>query len=184
MPNQKFVYPKTKNLNQLPIEIQKVMITTASLYEITPDKMWIRCRKDEIVDARQTAILVIYENYGNAGDIRGYSLSKIGSFFNQHHTTIINSIKKAKDLLDVDSEFCEKYNEVNSIAKVKARKPKASAIISIMDELNLDNSHKALEFLEELLEIQKIEEAVQQFPEIPKNKELSTTPISKNQKTD
>ena len=168
MRKTKITYPKTTNIKQLPPEIQKVMIAVSNLYHITPDKLWHKTRKDEIVDARHIAVSVIYENYGNGGEIRGYSLGTIGSFFNRDHTTVLHSIQIAKDLCETDDKFNDNYNRVNESCKTIARRPRVAKFIEIIDQLSLENSLKAFEFIDQILELQKIEEATKLFPTIPK----------------
>jgi len=158
-------YPKTTNLQQLPDEIREIFIATTNVYQITPDKLWARTRKEEIVDARQTAMSLIYHNYGKGGDLRGYSLKKIGSFFNRDHTTILHSIQKAKDLCDTDDNFRNKYNEINATAKIMARRPRMSNIISIMDSLSIENALFAEKWLKDLLDAQTLN---QQTPDSTK----------------
>ena len=151
---QKVTRPKTTSLQQLPDEILEIFLATAKIYKITPDRLWEKTRKEEIVDARQTAISIIYHNYGNVGEFRGYTLKKIGSFFNRDHTTVLHSIETAQNLFDTDDNFRNKYNEINATIKIMARRPRMSQIITIMDALSVENAVFAEAWLRDLLDMQ------------------------------
>lgn len=152
-------YAKTTSLQQLPDEIREIFLATANVYRITPDKLWARTRKEEIVDARQIAISLIYHNYGNGGELRGYTLKKIGSFFNRDHTTVLHAITQVKNLCDTDENFRNKHRLISDTAKIMARRPRMSNIIGIMDALSIENALFAEKWLQDLLNMQTNNEA-------------------------
>lgn len=151
---QKVTRPKTTSLEQLPDEIREVFLAAANIYRITPHKLWQKTRKEEIVDARYIAISIIYENYGNYHDMRGYSLKKIGSFFNRHHTTVLHAFKQVKDLYETDENFRDKHDTIKETARIMLRRPRISTIINIVDSLTIENALFAEKWLRDLLDMQ------------------------------
>jgi chromosomal replication initiation ATPase DnaA len=97
--------PKTTSLDQLPDEIREIFIAASKVYKIAPEILWQKRGKQEIVDARHSAIAIIYENYGKYIETRGYTLNRIGGFFNRDHTTVLHSINTADDLLSYDTQL-------------------------------------------------------------------------------
>lgn len=153
-------YPKTISLQQLPEEVRLIIAMTADAYMLAPEKLWQRTRKEEIVDARQIAISIIFENYGGYENNKKYSLKKIGSFFNRDHTTIIHAIRKSKDLRETDVNFKSKYDSINESIKIIARRPRMSVIIAMWEQLTLDNALIAEKWLIDFLGLQKSNETL------------------------
>ncbi len=146
---------KTTSLEQLPEEIRDVFLCTARAHNIVPENLWQRTRKDEIVLARHMAISIIRQNYGSYGKGRGYTLKRIGGFFNRDHTSIIHSTRIAEDLCDTNPKFNEMHNEIRLAIMLMPKRPGMSNIINIFDKLSLDNSIHAEKWLRDLLESQK-----------------------------
>lgn len=157
MPTNKTPRPNAKpitSLYDLPDEIREVFLATANIYRITPDKLWARTRKREIVDARHIAISIIYDNYGSYGKGNGYTLDRIGDFFNRDHTTIIHALQNCRNMRLTNDGFRDKYQKIKDTARIMAKRPGISTIIAIMDALTVENANHAEKWLRDLLNAQ------------------------------
>lgn len=75
--------------------------------KISRENVISKSRKGEIVDARRIIIFIAKKN-------SKLSLNKIGKFVGgRDHATVLNSIKKHKQLYITDAEYTEKFNRVN-----------------------------------------------------------------------
>lgn len=157
-----------KNLDSLPDDVRNVMIATAFIFKVSAYDLAHPIRARYIVEARHVAMTIIYENYGNYGKWDGYSLKRIGGFFNRDHTTVIHAIRQCKNLCQTDDEFFQKYKSVYESAQLLGRRPSIPRMIGIFERLNRENALKACELMEEMLELQAISDAVDAMPVLPK----------------
>ncbi|MBX3045108.1 MAG: hypothetical protein KIT33_15085 [Candidatus Kapabacteria bacterium] len=66
------------------------------------DQIKSRSRKYDLVDARHITVYLL-RNY------TGLTLVEIGNMIKRHHTTVVNSIKKAKDYRKYNTKFKHKF---------------------------------------------------------------------------
>lgn len=88
-------------------------------YYITADKLTMKTRKREIVEARQTAMALVYHRFRNSKFI---SLQTIGANIgNKDHATVIHASKSVNNLCDTNKEYNEMFqrltNDFNEITK-------------------------------------------------------------------
>ena len=165
---------RIKNLDELPDDVRNVIIATSYTFRVSAYDLYSPIRQRNITDARHVAMTIIHENYGNYGKGDGYTLMRIGKFFNRDHTTVIHAIQCCKNMCQTDEAFFQKYKSVYESAQLLGRRPSVPKMIGIFERLNRENALKACEIMEEMLELQLITEATEQMPVIPKKRELLT----------
>ena len=146
--------PKTTSLDQLPNEVLEIFTATARVYKIVPEILWQKTRKQEIVDARHSAIAIIYDNYGKYIENRGYTLNRIGGFFNRDHTTVLHAIETAQNRCLTEDLFLQKYEAIQDAIHVIGCRPRLSKFINILDELTTENAIRAEKWLQDILLLQ------------------------------
>ena len=77
----------------------------AGAFNTSPKEVLANSRQQEMVFARHLYCYIRHRHHG-------ISPEQIGAELGRHRTTVLNSLKKAADLLQVDREFKKKYNEV------------------------------------------------------------------------
>ena len=85
----------------------RIIQVVAEVFDITPTAMKRHNRKDEIVMARQMAMVLVYE-FGN------YSLKEVGYLLGGFdHTTVIHARCTVRDMIETNDDlFMPKYKEV------------------------------------------------------------------------
>lgn len=167
-------FTKVKNLDSLPDDVRNVMIACAYTFHVSAYDLIAPIRQRNITDARHVAMTIIHENYGNYGHGDGYTLMRIGQFFNRDHTSVIHAIQQCKNMCQTDEEFFKKYKSVYDSAQLLGRRPSIPKMIGIFERLNRENALKACELMEEMLELQAISESVEVMPVLPtKRKQLT-----------
>lgn len=91
--------------NALPPDVRVVLTQSAELHGLEPFVLLMKCRKTHIKDCRFMAIKRLRQN--------GYTLKKIRSFFGYScHSTIINAVEQANNLIETDDNFRMTYLEL------------------------------------------------------------------------
>ena len=80
------------------------MRVVCQVYQITPDDIYSRIRKQHILYARHTFNYVCRKTLG-------MSLDSIGRIINRDHSTIIHSVRQTQDLIDYDRNFAKTYQQ-------------------------------------------------------------------------
>lgn len=69
-------------------------------------------QKRELVEARQIAMKIMRDNlYKNKFKTKKITFSKIASYFNKDHATVVHSIKVVENTLDINKIFKSKFFE-------------------------------------------------------------------------
>lgn len=68
-------------------------------YSVPSELRKVKSRKRELVIARQVSMYFVRRRCIHM------SLKEIGSFFDQHHTSVLNGIKAVEDQLSIDKRF-------------------------------------------------------------------------------
>lgn len=67
-----------------------------------------KSRLREVVDAKKIFCLVAFN------EVKGFKYVQVGKFLNMNHATIVHHVKSAKDLLNYDPYFKEKYKLIEN----------------------------------------------------------------------
>jgi len=97
---KEFLGSASRRLN--PASITSV---TADVFGVNKDALKGKKRKREILVPRQVAMFLIR-------DMTNLPLEEIGEYFDRDHSTVVNSIKRVKILLDQDASFKRQVEEV------------------------------------------------------------------------
>jgi len=81
-----------------PLTYKEIIERVIDLEGFTPDQVRLKCRKRELVFARQIAMYF-------SRKLTKVSLARTGSYFNQNHATVLHAIKTVNDLMDTDAEI-------------------------------------------------------------------------------
>ena len=104
---EKKLYPQQKRF--LNNEIERVIDIVGIYMCVPPEIILSKSREKEIVISRHIVISVIFNKYKSKMNL---SLKSIGRLFSKDHTTILNSVKAVRDLIDTDSNFKTVYNSI------------------------------------------------------------------------
>lgn len=148
---------KTRSLQDLPTEVKEILICASNTLYTGVADLWLNSRDREIVDARHIAITLIWENYGSHDNKKGYTLKRLGRFFNRHHSTIIIALRKSRNLIECDDIYRDKYQRVKNNAGIIQKRPDITRFIEIIELLNRKNAIEAEDYLLDLLNKQTIE---------------------------
>ena len=89
--------------------LKTIVEICAQEYGVTTGELIARNRKRNIVDARNTAFLIMKQKLGGIN-----TLTEIGNALGaRHHTTVISQVKQAENLL-LDDNFRYKYESIIS----------------------------------------------------------------------
>lgn len=126
---------------ELPIQTKSDMVlikirdTVSQYYKIPPEKIFRKCRKREVVVARQCM-------HSLARRFTNFSLEKIGEVFHNgrpmDHTSVRHSVQLIKDLCDTDPELRRQYDELISLMHGQ----KLNALKSEMDPVKSSRRSK------------------------------------------
>jgi len=94
---------KIKTRNQ---KINAIIASVIDVYNISHQKLILRTRKREIVEARQIASYLIKNSVN-------ISLNDVGSLLGGFgHSNVLHSIKTVENLLQTDKQFKYRYNQI------------------------------------------------------------------------
>jgi hypothetical protein len=144
---------KTTSLDQLPLEAKDVFVRASTMLRCSPEDLWTKSRKREVVDARHISMMLIWEFYGSYGSAKGLTLKTVASFYNRHHASLIHAIEKTQNLLKTNPNYSEKYYRVKSSIKLR---PNIGKIIGLMELLTVENAIEAEEYIIDLMNQQTI----------------------------
>lgn len=97
--------PKMDNVDIL----EGVTKIVCEYFELEIEQVKAKGRKRENLRARQIISYIIRQDYE-----REISLMMLGAFFNQDHTTQINSVRTVQNYIDTDLEFRVIINEIST----------------------------------------------------------------------
>tara|TARA_R110002167_G_scaffold366154_1_gene593280 strand:- start:7189 stop:7662 length:474 start_codon:yes stop_codon:yes gene_type:complete len=96
---------KESNMNEnMHCVVESICLTT----QISKSELMSRKRYRYLVDAKRMCYSAIREIYG-------YPYTIIGGFFRMDHANIIHHLKAHKNLLEWDSSYSEKYNNLLTV---------------------------------------------------------------------
>jgi len=143
--------PKTTSLDQLPDNVRFIVIATANVFRCSTSDLWASTRERYISDARHIAMTIIHENYGSYGRGAGYTLKRIGAFFNRHHSSVMHGIEETNILIKNDEALFQKYKEVYSSAMILERRPSVANIANMYEDLTYENAIRVTKYMKHLL---------------------------------
>lgn len=85
--------------------IDRVERAVCYVYKLTPESLHEKTRKREIKNARQMVQYILRTYYN-------IQLIRISAFYNQDHSTVINSCNQVKNYLDTEEETREKLSAI------------------------------------------------------------------------
>lgn len=103
---QRIVRKAVKCAEVKPITIEDIIAKVCSHYNIEESTIHVKCRKREVVQARQMAMYLAKKHTEN-------SLSKIGKMIgNKDHATVLHACKIIKDQIEVDKALKAEIEEI------------------------------------------------------------------------
>lgn len=78
---------------------------TADSFSVNPEALKGKKRKREILIPRQVAMFLIR-------DLTDLPLEEVGEFFGRDHSTVVNAIKRVKSMMEQDSSFKRKVEDI------------------------------------------------------------------------
>jgi chromosomal replication initiator protein len=95
--------------SDLNLSMEDILRTTASQFEIDPQELVSKGRRQELVIPRQVAMFLIR-------DMTTHSFPEIGQYFSgRDHSTIMYAVQKVKEQVERDSELAEKVREIKGL---------------------------------------------------------------------
>lgn len=125
-----FLEQAVNHINSLPNNVRSIMDMVASVFGITPYMLVSPRKKNEIIMARHAMNYIMAQVYSPKYSLK--SIAGITKLDSKDHTTIIHSVKTAKNLMDTDPHFKMKMvsciHEVEMIINKLPRCPKHIAL--------------------------------------------------------
>ena len=92
------------------LNYKEIIEKVIELEGFTPEELKMKCRKRELVFARQIAMFFCRK-------LTTVSLALTGSYFGRDHATVLHAVKTINNLIDTDREIRERVERYENILK-------------------------------------------------------------------
>ena len=127
MPNQRtspYAYPGLHNSAQTCIkhshcfnkgELDIIAMACCDEYDLTFEEFKSKCRSATLSDARKIFFYLCRREFYK------FTCKRLGMYSGRDHSTVVYSVRRASELLEVDSTFRDKYKHARSVAELRLK---------------------------------------------------------------
>lgn len=116
--------------------------------QVNKNDLLSRKRERVLIDAKRMC-------YSAIRDLYGYPLTSIGGFFHMDHTSVIHHLKAHKNLIEWDSSYSEKYNNLLSVIQSQDRFIEVDRVIRDVERMKNEIALKQLLIKNKVNEIKR-----------------------------
>jgi chromosomal replication initiation ATPase DnaA len=95
--------------------ISHVEIIVSKIFEVNPSELHSMGRRRPCVEARQMVCYIMHRHYK-------FTTPRVGRYYDQHHTTVLNSLQRMSGLIETENDMREKYETALEQLNIKLEK--------------------------------------------------------------